>query len=123
MQEFVLVQAEFDKIHLSPFLQPVWVPLNGSPAFDSAQLMLQFGVFCKADQKALCYLLQVIGKAVKQVVFQDRPLYYPSCRRCPGRVHLVNYYALSPTIQPVSLLYVSIHLVSTWIQEYCGRWC
>lgn len=29
-------------------------------------------------------------------MFQDRPLWYPTSHRCPGRVQPVNYYALSP---------------------------
>lgn len=67
----------------------------------------QFGVFFKCDQRALCCLLQITGKDVKQVMFQDKPLCYPTCHRCPGRVQLINYYPLSPSTQPVNFLYSS----------------
>lgn len=67
----------FHEVPVGPFLQPAWVPLDGSPALQHIYCSPQLEVICKLDKSALYYHLQVTDNGVKPDRSQCRPMWYP----------------------------------------------
>lgn len=65
MQDFVFAFVELHDIPVRPFLQPVKVPLNSSPALQCADCSPQFGVICTLVENAVCPISQVISEEIK----------------------------------------------------------
>ena len=63
VQDFAFALAEFCKGPVGPFLQPVWVPLDGSPAQEHTSWCPQGGVICKLDERSV---FQSISYGVEQ---------------------------------------------------------
>lgn len=62
VQDFSHVLVEFHEVSVTPFLQPVYVPLNENSDLESADGIPQFSAFCKPDEVVLCVLLQATDK-------------------------------------------------------------
>lgn len=62
VQEFACVLYEFHKTPVSPFLQPIYVLLEGGPALEHLNWCSQFGVIYRLDENTLWCLLQISGK-------------------------------------------------------------
>lgn len=85
----------FHEVPVGPFLQPAWVPLDGTPALQRIYCSAQFEVICKLDKSALHYHLQITDKDVKPDRHQCRPLWYPLLTG----IH-VECYPLATTLWP-----------------------
>lgn len=85
----------FHEVPVDAFLQPAWVPLDGSPALQHTYCSSQFEVICKLDKSALSYHLQITDKDIKPDRSQCRPLWYPLVTG----IH-VEYYPLATTLWP-----------------------
>lgn len=57
--DFAFVLVEFHKVIVDPFLQPVSVPLDGSPAPEHVSWSPQFAVICKRDKTSSRLLIQM----------------------------------------------------------------
>lgn len=57
--DFAFVLVEFHKVIVDPFLQPVLVPLDGSPAPEHVSWSPQFAVICKCDETSSRLLIQM----------------------------------------------------------------
>ena len=76
VQDFALPLVEQHEAPVSPFLQLVQVPLNGSTTLWCIGPSSQFGVICKLAEGALCPIIQIINEIVQQDQSQYRPLGY-----------------------------------------------
>lgn len=67
-KNFVFLHVEMHEVRLSPFLQPVQIPLNGSTALHCTMLLpvsshfFQFCVSCEPAEDTLCPCVQVSNK-------------------------------------------------------------
>lgn len=66
MQEFIFPSVELRKIRLSPFIQPVKVPLKGSTTLWCVSHSSQFHIIYELAESALCPSLRVINEDVEQ---------------------------------------------------------
>ena len=73
MQIFAVPLAELYEVPVSPFLQPVVVPLDGSTTLWSISHSSRFGVISKLAEDTFCTIIQIINEDVKQ----DRTQYWP----------------------------------------------
>lgn len=62
----VYALLELHDVPAGPFLQPISVLLNGSPALKPISYSTLFSIICRLDEGALHHLLQAIGRHVKQ---------------------------------------------------------
>ncbi|GAB0181886.1 cAMP-dependent protein kinase inhibitor alpha [Grus japonensis] len=65
-QDFALPLVELCEIPVSPFLQPVEVPLDGITAFWYIIHSFQFGVICKLAEGTLCPIIQIVNEEIEQ---------------------------------------------------------
>lgn len=66
MQEFIFPSVELHEIHVSPFIQPVKVPLKGSTTLWCVSHSSQFHIIYELAVSALCPSLWVINEDVEQ---------------------------------------------------------
>ncbi|KAK4826285.1 hypothetical protein QYF61_007132 [Mycteria americana] len=76
VQDFALHPVELYEVPVSPFLQPVQVPLDGSTTLWHISHSPQFCVICKRAEGTLCPIIQIINEDVKQ----DCTRYSMECR-------------------------------------------
>ncbi|KAK4832374.1 hypothetical protein QYF61_022229 [Mycteria americana] len=65
-QDFALLLVELHEIPVSPFLQPVKVPLDGSTTFWPISHSSQFCVISKLVKDELCLIIQIINEDAHQ---------------------------------------------------------
>lgn len=65
MHGFALLLVELHKIPVSPFLQPVEVPLNGDTTLWTPATPSTFVFLCISAEGAVCPIVQVCKKDVK----------------------------------------------------------
>lgn len=120
---WITVTLFFEVHKTGPSFQPVWLALSGNPALEDIDWSRQFVVNCKLDEGALCHILQVTDKDVKQEKWQYRCL---QCCFVTG--HQVKYNPLTTNLldQLSNQFFIrfSTHPdfnVLTWIQDYCRK--
>ena len=65
VQDFAVLFVELHEIPLSPVLQPVQIPLDGSTATWCISRSSQYCVICKLAEVVLCPIVQVVNKDVR----------------------------------------------------------
>ncbi|KAK4817504.1 hypothetical protein QYF61_016511 [Mycteria americana] len=66
VQDLALGLVETHTVGLSPWIQPVQVPLQSLPTLKQINTPTQLGVICKLTEGALDPLIQIIDKDIKQ---------------------------------------------------------
>ena len=64
-QDFALGLVEPHKVHMSPFLKLVQVPLNGIQSLRCVNCTTQLGVICKFDEGTLNPTVYVVDEDIK----------------------------------------------------------
>lgn len=80
MQDFAHLLAELHETFVSPPLQPVQVPLDGSTTLWHFRSSSQFLITCKLAKGTLCPTIQVIND-VEYLWSHHQPLGYTSSKR------------------------------------------
>lgn len=101
VQDFALPLIDCHEVPVSPFLQPVKVPLDGSKTLWCIGCSSQFGVISKLAESPLCPIIQMINEDVKEDQFQYQPLRYTASYWPPAQLHATGCHPLGPSIQPV----------------------
>jgi len=93
------MQPDLDKVHASPSLQLVQVPLDGIPSFWHVNCTTQLGVICKLAEGALdltMSLMKILNSTGPSMDPRDT-----TCHRRPSGHRAVDHYPLAATIQPI----------------------
>ncbi|KAK4831815.1 hypothetical protein QYF61_019245 [Mycteria americana] len=103
VQDLALGLVEPHTIGLSPWIQPVQVPLQSLPTLKKINTPAQLGVICKLTEGALNPLVQIIDKGIKQNWPQHRALGNTNCDWLPTGFNSVHHNALGLAIQPLGI--------------------
>ncbi|KAK4827050.1 hypothetical protein QYF61_013234 [Mycteria americana] len=101
VQDLALGLVKPHTIGLSPWIQPVQVPLQSLPTLKQINTPTQLGVICKFTEGALDPFVQIIDKDIKQDWPQHRALGNTACDRPPTGVNSIHHHSLGPAVQPV----------------------
>ncbi|KAK4823194.1 hypothetical protein QYF61_027203 [Mycteria americana] len=101
VQDLALGLVKPHTIDLSPWIQPVQVPLQSLPTLKQINTPAQLGVICKLTEGALDPFVQIIYKDIKQDWPQHRALGNTACDRPPTGFNSIHHYSLGPAVQPV----------------------
>ncbi|KAK4818987.1 hypothetical protein QYF61_022818 [Mycteria americana] len=101
VQDLALGLVEPHTVGLSPWIQPVHIPLQNLPTLQQINTPTQLGVICKLTEGTLDPFVQIIDKDIKQNWPQHRALGNTTCDRPPTGVNSIHHHSLGPAIQPV----------------------
>ncbi|KAK4827773.1 hypothetical protein QYF61_021518 [Mycteria americana] len=99
VQDLALGLVKPHTIGLSPWIQPVQVPLQSLPTLKQINTPTQLGVICKPTEGALDPLVQIIDKDIKQNWPQHRVLGNTTCDRPPTGFDYSHQNSLGLAIQ------------------------
>ena len=119
--DFALPLVELHEPPVSPFFQPVKVPLDGSTTFWSINHSSQFCVISRLAEGTLCPIIQIINEGIKQDWNQYWPLGYTTSQWPPTRLHATDPGpSHSVSFQSTSLS-PPVHTAPLWCSY--GRQC
>ena len=101
VQDCALLFVELDEVPVSPFLQPVVVPLDGSTTVGCISHSSQFDVICKLAESILCPVRWIINDDVKWDWIQCWPQRYTASYWPPTRLCSTDQHPLGPDLESV----------------------